>query len=72
MAHEDDIQMVKRHVRLGRKHVSEQQDRIAELDRLELPSETARDFLELLEQMQELHKKHLSRLLAKTSPKNAA
>ncbi|AZO63013.1 MAG: hypothetical protein E5X38_21235 [Mesorhizobium sp.] len=68
----DDIEMVRGHVSLGRRHIAQQRERIAELDRLELPAAKAVSFLELLESMQELHELHLSRLLAKAEDGKAA
>ncbi|TIR54911.1 MAG: hypothetical protein E5X26_01330 [Mesorhizobium sp.] len=67
MALTDDIRMVRGHVSLGRRHLAEQRERIAELERLELPIAKALEFLELLESMQELHELHLSRLLERAA-----
>ncbi|RWH30682.1 hypothetical protein [Mesorhizobium sp.] len=68
----DDIEMVRGHVRLGRQHLALQRERIAKLQRLELPAADAIEFLELVESMQELHELHLSRLLEKAARSNAA
>ncbi|PBB83571.1 hypothetical protein [Mesorhizobium sp. WSM3876] len=65
MALADDIAMVQGHVALGRRHIAQQRERIGELERLELPTERAFELLDLFESMQDLHERHLSRLLAK-------
>ncbi|RVD31477.1 MULTISPECIES: hypothetical protein [unclassified Mesorhizobium] len=65
MALADDIEMVQGHVRLGRRHISEQRERISDLERLQLPTGKAFEVLDLFESMQDLHEQHLSRLLAK-------
>ncbi|RVD73348.1 MAG: hypothetical protein E5V62_07565 [Mesorhizobium sp.] len=65
MALPDDIEMVQGHVRLGRQHISQQRERITELERLQLPTSKALEVLDLFESMQDLHERHLSRLLAK-------
>ncbi|OBQ96260.1 hypothetical protein [Mesorhizobium sp. AA23] len=67
MALADDIEMVRGHVRLGRRHIAQQRGRITELERLELPTAKALEFLELLESMQDFHELHLSRLLEKAA-----
>ncbi|TIQ99503.1 hypothetical protein [Mesorhizobium sp.] len=72
MALADDIRMVRGHVSLGRRHIAQQREHIARLERLELPIAKAIEFLELLESMQELHELHLSRLLAKAEDGKAA
>ncbi|RWG59470.1 MAG: hypothetical protein EOQ64_05070 [Mesorhizobium sp.] len=53
--------------KLGRHHLAQQRERIAQLDRDGLPTEDALEFFALLESMQELHERHLSRLLAKAA-----
>ncbi|RUV82738.1 hypothetical protein EOA75_30085 [Mesorhizobium sp. M1A.F.Ca.IN.022.07.1.1] len=68
----DDIEMVRGHVSLGRRHVALQRERIVELHRLEMPTAKALEFLDLLESMQELHELHLSRLLEKAARHDAA
>ncbi|RWI40019.1 MAG: hypothetical protein EOQ93_32170 [Mesorhizobium sp.] len=68
----DDIDMVRGHVSLGRRHLALQRERIAKLQRLELPAAKAIEFLELVESMQELHELHLSRLLERAARSNAA
>ncbi|RWE26659.1 MAG: hypothetical protein EOS41_05890 [Mesorhizobium sp.] len=65
MALAEDIEMVRGHVTLGRRHIAQQRERISELERLELPTDRAFELLELFEGMQDLHEMHLSRLLAK-------
>lgn len=67
----DDIRMVRGHVRLGRRHLAQQRERIGQLERNGLPSNDALDFCALLESMQELHERHLSRLLAQEAQNNA-
>ncbi|MBZ9990932.1 hypothetical protein LB572_27895 [Mesorhizobium sp. BH1-1-5] len=67
MALEDDIEMVKGHVRLGEWHLVRQHELIAQLTRDDLPAAQAIDFLHQLEDMQELHRKHLARLQRKAA-----
>lgn len=59
--------MVRGHVRLGRHHLAQQRERIAQLERDELPTTDALVFFALLEGMQELHERHLARLLAQAA-----
>ena len=61
----NDIEMVRGHLRLGRRHIAQQRKRISELERLQLPTERAFELLDLFERVQNLHEMHLSRLLAK-------
>ncbi|RUV11943.1 MULTISPECIES: hypothetical protein [unclassified Mesorhizobium] len=72
MALADDIETVRGHVRLGSRHIAQQRELIAELERLELPIAKAIEFLQLLETLQELREVHLSRLLRKATENNAA
>lgn len=71
MALADDIRMVRRHVLLGRQHLAQQWERIEQLERDELPTTRAVEFLGQLQAMQELHERHLSRLLAKAADQAA-
>lgn len=70
MSLEDDIQMVKGHVRLGERHLLRQHALIARLAGGHLPTELAVDFLHQLEDMQALHRLHLSRLQSKAVDSN--
>ncbi|TGS63028.1 hypothetical protein EN844_24670 [Mesorhizobium sp. M3A.F.Ca.ET.201.01.1.1] len=70
MALADDIVMVRGHVWLGGRHISQQRERIAELERLKLPTEQAYDLLDIFESLQDLHQLHLSRLLAKAEQRS--
>ncbi|AZO08679.1 hypothetical protein EJ074_05770 [Mesorhizobium sp. M3A.F.Ca.ET.080.04.2.1] len=65
MALADEIRMVERHVELGERHISRQLGLIRHLDHEGLPVTQAMEFLHLLEDMQALHRLHLSRLLRK-------
>ncbi|AZO58954.1 hypothetical protein EJ078_06280 [Mesorhizobium sp. M1A.F.Ca.IN.022.06.1.1] len=68
----DDIEMVRGHVSLGRRHIAQQRERVAVLERLELPADKALELLDLFERMQDLHEVHLSRLLARAEDRKAA
>lgn len=70
MALEDDIEMVKSHVRQGERHLVRQHALIARLAGDQLPTSLAVDFLHQLEDMQALHRLHLSRLLRKAVDSN--
>ncbi|RWE34445.1 MAG: hypothetical protein EOS77_09790 [Mesorhizobium sp.] len=62
--------MVRGHVKLGRRHIARQRERVTELERLELPTDKACELLELFESMQDVHELHLSRLLAKAEQRS--
>ncbi|RWB70417.1 MAG: hypothetical protein EOQ50_24205 [Mesorhizobium sp.] len=66
----DEIELVKGHVRMGEQHLLRQHELIAQLERDNLPTRPAIDFLHQLEDMQALHRLHLSRLLRKAVDSN--
>ncbi|RWL42832.1 MULTISPECIES: hypothetical protein [unclassified Mesorhizobium] len=61
----DDIAMSARHVRLGERHLTRQHQLIAQLDHDGHSTVDAIEFLHLLEEVQMLHRVHLSRLQRK-------
>ncbi|MET3597168.1 hypothetical protein ABID26_006592 [Mesorhizobium shonense] len=65
MALVDEIEMARRHVHEGERHLRRQHQLIAGLDEKGLPTDDAMNFLHLLEDMQAMHREHLSRLLRK-------
>ncbi|TGT51897.1 hypothetical protein EN813_050050 [Mesorhizobium sp. M00.F.Ca.ET.170.01.1.1] len=67
----DDIEMVRGHVWLGDRHISQQRDRIAELERRALPTDRAYELLDIFESLQDLHRFHLSRLLQRVERETA-
>jgi hypothetical protein len=62
MALQDDIAMSARHVRLGERHLTRQHQLIAQLHHDGHSTADAIKFLHLLEEMQMMHRIHLSRL----------
>lgn len=66
----EEIEMVKGHVRVGEQHLLRQHELIVQLERDNLPTRVAIDFLQQLEDMQALHRLHLSRLLRKAVDSN--
>lgn len=69
MSLDDDLEMTKRHVEIGERTLMRQHDIIAEMQRKGLSSDDALRFLHLLEDIQSLHREHLSRLLRQASDK---
>ncbi|WP_131803323.1 hypothetical protein [Mesorhizobium sp. LCM 4576] len=67
MALADDIRMAERHVRHGELHIARQHSLIAGLEAAGKPADGAKAFLALLEDLQMLHRAHLSRLLRRAS-----
>lgn len=67
MALADDIEMAERHVREGERHIIRQHALIAQLKQDGLPADVAVRFLDLLEDLQLVHRQHLSRLLRKAA-----
>ena len=63
----DDISMAERHVAQGNLHLTRQHELIAKLNADCHPTEDAVAFLHLLEDLQELHRAHLARLLRKAT-----
>ncbi|PBC09218.1 hypothetical protein CK230_17195 [Mesorhizobium sp. WSM3859] len=70
MALADDIRMVQRHVELGKRHLSRQHHIVQQFSSDGLPTDDAIDLLHLFEDMQALHRVHLSRLLRKAVDSN--
>ncbi|OBQ96970.1 hypothetical protein A9K66_00445 [Mesorhizobium sp. AA23] len=63
MAIDDDIEMARRLVHEGERHLRRQHELVADLSDQGLPTDDALRFLQLLEDMQAMHRQHLSRLL---------
>jgi hypothetical protein len=59
---ETELEMVRRHVQDGERHIAGQHARIARLAASELSTEAAETFLVLLETLQRQHEAHLARL----------
>ncbi len=70
MAHpgETDIEMVQRHVREGEGQVARQRELVDSLPLESELAETARALLAQFEDMQEMHRAHLARLLGSAPP----
>ncbi|WP_210240158.1 hypothetical protein, partial [Mesorhizobium sp. M2E.F.Ca.ET.154.01.1.1] len=67
----DDIQMAERHVLQAERQIIRQRARIAALKHHRLPRGKASNFLQLLEDAQFLHLRHLSLLLERASREKA-
>lgn len=59
---ETELAMVKRHVRVGERHVASQKEIIAHLREHGHPTELAERLLLNLEELLEMHRQHLARL----------
>ncbi len=64
-AEETDLEMVRRHVRQGEGHLASQRAIIARLKASHLPTDEAEALLDTFEDVQRLHKAHLTRLEGK-------
>ena len=59
--HETELEMVRRHVREGLKHLADQRAVIIRLKMLNLPTEVAEALLSTFENLQRQHEDHLAR-----------
>ena len=64
---EDELEMVRRHVRQGAAHVARQSQLVAELRADGRPTEIAEQLLAVFEESQQQHEAHLARLEEKPS-----
>ena len=60
---ETEIEMVQRHIRMGKKQIAHQREIVTRLPPSSDVAEAARHLLKLFEETQELHLEHLDRLL---------
>lgn len=65
MDHDAELAMVRRHVAMGERSVSEQRQRVEDCRKTGRPSDMAESLLTEFETLQALHVAHLNRLLVR-------